>query len=88
MILLMASCNQKPITLVNIDMKHNVGHVEKIIDVDEKQCKLISETQPRVTLQHSDGSINKMFDGGIWISKDDYFTLYEAWLKDCKGSKK
>lgn len=66
-------------------MKNNTGHVEKIVDVDQKKCKLISETQPRIPLQYNDGTINKQFDGGFWISKDDYFTLYEAWLKDCKG---
>lgn len=83
-ILLTVSCGKKPVTLVNFDTKNNTGHVEKIIEVDQKTCKFKSETQPKVPLQTEDGSINKMFDGGIWVSKDDYLAMYEAWLKDCK----
>lgn len=83
-----AGCAGKPVTLVNIDMKHNAGHVEKIVDVDQKKCKLISETQPPVPLQYNTGKINPMFDKGFWISEQDYFTMYKAWLKDCKDKTK
>lgn len=83
-ILLTVSCGKKPVTLVNFDVKNNTGHVEKIIEVDQKTCKFKSETQPKIPLQTEDGLINKIFDEGIWISKADYFAMYEAWLKDCK----
>lgn len=87
-ICLITNCAGKPVTLVNIDMEKNVGYVEKIVDVDNKKCKLISETQPPIPLQYNNGTMNKTFHQGFWISKEDYFTLYEAWLKDCKNKAK
>lgn len=83
-IFLITSCAGKPVTLVNIDMEKNVGYVEKIVDVDQKNCKLKSETQPNIPLQYNNGAINPIFNKGFWISEEDYFTLYKAWLKDCK----
>jgi hypothetical protein len=69
-------------------MQKNVGYREKITDVNKKECKLVSEKLAPVPLQYNNGTINPYFDKGMWISKDDFFTLYEAWLKDCKDGQR
>lgn len=53
--------------------------------MNKKECKLVTEKLAPVPLQYNDGIINPYFDKGIWISNDDFLTLYEAWLKDCKS---
>lgn len=84
---LIASCAGKPVTLVSIDMQRGVGHREKITDVNKKECKIVSEKLQPVPLVVNNG-MNPMFDKGFWISEDDFYTLYNAWLKDCKSEQR
>lgn len=85
MICLLTNCAGKPVTLVQIDLKNNRGNPQKIIEVDDKKCELKSERLPPIPLQYSTGAINPYLDQGVWVSKDDFFRLYELWLRDCKN---
>lgn len=80
------SCAGKPVTLVQFDVRHNQGNVKRIDKVDQKTCTFQETKLPPIPLMTSPGQINKSLDAGVWVSKDDFFRLYEAWLRDCRNN--
>lgn len=72
------------VTLVQLSTATNQANPEKIKKYDDKNCKLVTETQASFPILLPDNTLNPILNAGVWVSYQDFVSLYRFCSEECR----